>query len=60
MDGKFGKIEKFGEVSKLRNWAQKINLRSVLDVKFRQVPALGAIFRILAEPRMWFMGGGCA
>ena len=35
-------------------------MRSVFDGKIHRVPALRAIFKMLAEPRTWAVGGGCA
>ena len=53
------KIEEICEIEKLTKLAQKINLRSVLDVKIHRGPALRAIFRFSAEPWVCSMGGGC-
>ena len=44
----FMKTHEICQLQKLKEWDEKINLRSVLDVKIRRCPALRAIFKISA------------
>ena len=53
----FMKNDNICEIEKLTNWAQKINLRCVSDVKIHQGSALRAIFKISAKPYVCSIGG---